>query len=290
MEHLTPLLERRALARRALQRLADSAPTEAGDPGAVVDLASGAPADDAYVAALLDALGLLGALDLGQDMQAVRVGSAQAGYLLRVLAALLDAGAPLIADWSHEGAAREATQSPATGIDLLAALERRRLELSPGAAALREIVAAIGLIARRAAGGGREFLLAWDAPASAWQFVGGRYERRDGSPRATLLRELSEELGCEPLAEGRDVLLQPIGAPFAEQRLSPTYGLLTRTTFHVYAVRFVGGAPPQGADVRWIAEPELLAGATSDGQPVASAPLVRLRARPDLDLDAFLTE
>lgn len=280
----------RSLIRRMLEHLADASPTEEGQPGRLVQFASVDPICDAYITALIDLLAFLGAVTAGNTPLTVLVPTIQSGYFLRMLSALLDSQAPLVADWTHEGVARDSAHPFATAVDLLAALERRRLELSPDAVPLRTTRAAIGLIFRRSASGAREYLLVWDAPAGMWQLIGGRFEWADETLRATMLRELVEELNCNCLVEGVDVTLDELGLPFVEDRLSPTYGLLSRTIFQSYIVRFVAGLPAMHTALRWTSEAELQAGTTLDGQPISTAPLLRLLAQPNINLDAFLPE
>jgi 8-oxo-dGTP pyrophosphatase MutT (NUDIX family) len=292
-------LARRALIRTALDTLAQAAPAEDGRSGTLVLLELAGDAEDAYLAALLDFLAYLGVIRLSAARSTAAVTSAQAGYLLRLLRALIDSDAPLIADWSREGVTHSAGQAqdrPAphantffSGVNLLAALELHRLYSTPGAAPLREVSAAAGLVVRRDPLGRRAYLLARDEADGVWQLLGGRFEQRDGELRATLLRELAEELACEPLAEPGDVVLHELGQPFYETRVSPTYGLLTQTRFQLYMVRFTNRWPPLHSGLRWVCESELLDGRTFDGQRVDVTPLLRLLKRLDISLEALTT-
>lgn len=267
--------QRAAVLRDLLGCLDMAAPTEAGAAARPLRLELDDPAVQAYAWAWCDLLTLLGALHWQGDM--FTLVSPQAGYLVRMLRALGDAGAPLVADWRAEGVG-DTRDVFGSGVNLLAALEQRRLALLPDAAPLRETHAALGLIVRRRAEA-REALLVWDAPAGAWQLPGGRYEHGDGSLRATLLRELAEELGCAPLAEGQQLRLAGLGGPCEHTRRSPTYGLRTRTIFQLFAVRWLVELPRLGAGLRWLSEGELLAGRTADGQPIAAEPLLHVYAQ-----------
>lgn len=286
----TVLEERRIWLQAILERLAEAAPTETGKIGTFIDLAPLGvdPAAAGYVTALTDFLRALGAVTLDATGTRLEVPSVQAGYVLRLLHALLEHNAPLVADWPHEGVTPVAAHPFGTGVDLLAALERRRQDIAPDAGPLRAVNVAIGLIARRLPADERAYLLHWDAPAQRWQLVGGRFEHRDGTLRATMLRELVEELESPPLAEGVHVQLTELGPPFIEVRPSPTFGLLTRTTFQAYAVRFLTTMPPLHAELRWASERELLAGATTDGQPIAAGPFRRIRAQSGPELEALV--
>ncbi|MCG8353055.1 MAG: NUDIX hydrolase [Chloroflexales bacterium] len=273
----TTLAERQDHLRALLEQLIAAAPSESGQPGQALRLDADADPDTlAYITALLDLLRGLGVITSG-DGGGWRVASIAAGYFLRMLYALLDSAEPLVADWNKEGLS---TPSPAhpfgSGVNLLAALERRRLELHPAAQPLREVHAVVGLIGKRLPSGERAFLLHWDIHAQQWQLIGGRREHSDVSPRATLLREIAEELGCPPVVEGRHVLLRELGEPFAEEHLSSTFGLLSRITFQAYAVRFLSDLPSLSPDLRWISEAELLAGRNSAGQTIAVRPFRRV--------------
>lgn len=283
--------ERRHLIGAALERLAATAPTEAGWPGEAVALATLAPPDthaQAVLATLIDLLALLGALHYDSQAQTVRVPSVQAGYLLRLVQALHASDAPLVADWQSEGLSADGSNPLGRAVDLLALLEQRRRELQPDAPALRETRAAVGLVVRAEADGGRSFLLIWDAPARAWQLIGGQVALGDGSLRATLLREMAEELRCPPLIEQVHLALAELGPPATEERVSPTYGLLTRTTFQVYTVHFLTPPPPLPADARWVSEAELRAGITRDQQPIAAAPFVPIIEQHEAELALLL--
>lgn len=282
--HIEPRLLRRTL----LERLANAAPTESGQPGSAISLCYMDDFEHGYASALVDLLVHMHALKVDPITANVYVTSVQAGYLLRLLADLLDSDTPLVADWSREGltAPADAQQPFDRAVDLLAALEQRRLALLPAAVPLREVRAAVGLIMRHDENGTPSYLLAYDTDAGMWQLLGGRFELRDASLRDTLLRELAEELGCAFLAAA-DVSLTERGPLFAIERLSSTYGLLTRTIFQVYTVHFTHGLPKLHAGLRWISEAEVLGGATADQQCVAAEPLLHLRDRLGLALDTL---
>jgi 8-oxo-dGTP pyrophosphatase MutT (NUDIX family) len=284
--HTDPRLLRRTL----LERLSNAAPTESGRPGSAISLRYADDFERGYASALIDLLVHIDALTVDPITADLDVTSVQAGYLLRLLADLLDSDTPLVADWSREGVSAPADQHHpfARGVDLLAALEQRRLELLPSAVPLREVRAAVGLIMRHDQDGAPSYLLAYDADAGTWQLLGGRFELRDASLRDTLLRELAEELDCACLTAS-DVSLTERGPLFAIERLSPTYGMLTRTTFQVYTVHFTHGPPKLHAGLRWISEAEVLAGITADQQRVAAEPLLHLRDRLGLALDTLVS-
>jgi 8-oxo-dGTP pyrophosphatase MutT (NUDIX family) len=297
-------LERRDLALRLLNLLADSAPTEDHRPRQLVWLSRYEFFDDPSALALLHLLQWLGAVHLDEQLLTAEVVSPQAGYLLRLLHELLLLKQPLVADWQREGLTPpkvadrtlldhlsrsgwgQAAMLPhifSSGVDLLAALEQRRLELDEQAHPLRVLSAAVGLIVRRDRSGARSYLLVYDEQADAWQLPGGRFEQSDGSLRQTLLRELAEELHCLPLAEPSDLHLDELGCPFAETRLSPTYGLLTRTLFQPFLVQFAAGKLPSLHDgLRWFSESEVLAGWSADRQLISAPALRHLRESGDL--------
>ncbi len=260
-----------------LDRLVQAAPSENGLPGTPLSLVDIATCD--YLLAVLDMLAWLGAVSLDREHQLIKVTAVQAGYLFRLLSDLVSCDAALVADWGREGlTAPERLRHPfGAGVDLLAALERRRRELLPAAAPVREVQAAVGLVMRQSLDGTLVYLLVYDAAARMWQLPGGRCEVQDSSPRTALLRELREELDLPYLHEPADVVLTAIGLPTSSQRESPTYGLLTRTIFHVFAVHFISDLPALRADLRWVSTAELRAGRTIDQQIISvPPPLCRL--------------
>lgn len=260
-----------------LNDLIAAAPDEAGDPGRLVALDLSTP-NGAYLLGLTQLLAALGALQLDRATLTIRIVSPQAGYLLRLLADLLRSSHPLVTDWTAEGLTTPGLlQHPfSTAVDLLAALDHRRRELLAEAPPLRTILAAAGLITRQQQDGALSYLLVYDGPAGAWQLPGGRYDHRDGSLRSTLLRELSEELGCGLLREPTDLLLSELTPELELVRDSPTYGLRTSTRFHLFAVELKRELPLLPGQLRWVREAEILAGRTADQQPVSVAPLLQL--------------
>jgi 8-oxo-dGTP pyrophosphatase MutT (NUDIX family) len=274
--------------RQLLLYLADHAPRETGHTGQPIDLAHLTRYDAAtngYLIGWIDMLAYLGMLRRSADEATVQIVSVQAGYMLRMLVALLDMRVPLIADWDSEGITPDMMHPFAKGVDLLAAAERRRLEVDPHSSPLRTVESVIGLIAQEASAGQRRYLLSWDEPAQQWQFVGGRTSVHDVSLQAALLREMTEELACAPLVEGVHVHLSRIGEPFTLQRVSPTYGMLSSATFHAFAVGFLGPLPRLPADTRWVSEAEIWGYHTADGQPIASRPFCELVEQAGIDLD-----
>lgn len=240
-----------------------------------------------YCTALIDILTYLGVIELSPS--GTRVASVQAGYLVHMVSTLMKYDQSLVADWEQPGVNTTSSHPFNLGVDLLAALERRRLDIDPDAQPLRIIGAAVGFIGIRLSSDELAFLFHWDENARMWQLIGGRYEQRDGTLRATMVRELAEELECGLLIDNTHVVLTELGEPFHEERQSPTYGLLTRTTFQAFAVRFIVPLPKLHAGLRWIRESELVVGATSDGQPISSAPFWGLLNQPGLDIERLIT-
>lgn len=268
-----------------LDCLAGAAPSEDGRPGHWVyldELRLGAGYDPQYALGLLRLLHALGLLELDRAARSARVSSVNGGYMLLLLSDLLAEDAPIVANWGSDelGPPNARASAFESAVNLLAALELRRLELLPDAAPVRKVEASYGLIAELR-GGEHYFLLCFDRAAGAWQVPGGRYEHGDRSLRATLLRELEEELGVGPLHEPDNVRLEPLLQRVAGTRLSPSRGLLTRTVFHFFLVSLSGSLLADRPDVRWVSERELLAGRTDDGQLVSAEPLVKLLAHAE---------
>lgn len=275
---------------KTITQLAAAAPTETGmggQPLGLTDLrrtiGSTARLDD-----LLDLMCAIGAVQIEPGGDAIRIPTFVAGLFFQLLDALGRRGEPLTIDWAAIGVTESSCHGLGRGVDLVAAIERHRLATTSDPTPLREVHAAVGLIGGRGPSGERALLFHWDQNAGHWQLVGGRYEERDGSLQATLLREIAEELGCRELSEGVDLRLREIGPPFAEQWVSPTFGVLTRTIFQAFEVQFLSDLPPLTATARWMTESEILAGLTSDRQPISSAPVTRLIGEQRFDLAIFI--
>jgi 8-oxo-dGTP pyrophosphatase MutT (NUDIX family) len=257
--------------------LARTAPTETGIPATRVPRPPLRTARDAYTAAVIDMLCWCGLLQQDEQQHTVQVTSVQAGYMLRMLEALLCLNAPLVADWTSKGMQRASADAPASAVHLLAYLDEYRRRIAPHAEPLRHVRAALALITARSTTAEPLFLMFWDQAAQSWQFIGGRYEEQDESLHQTMLRELQEELLLDTLDDTRDVCLEALGAPFALERMSPTFGLYTRTTFQVYRVQFLTALPPLHQRLRWVRESEVLAGVTDDGAAVTGMVFHHLR-------------
>ncbi|MCG8347476.1 MAG: NUDIX hydrolase [Chloroflexales bacterium] len=286
-----PLLNTSAAKRRAyacilLDKLAASAPTESGLPGRPVYLDDLDQAD--YLLGILDLLTFLGALQHTNDGLGFSVVSPQAGWALRLLNDLLDTGKPLVGDWHSAGLTERNTMHHPfrKATDLLAALEARRGDLLPEAAPVREVEAAVGLIARADQDANLHFLLTYDDDARAWQLPGGRRETFDFSLEETLLRELGEELGLKNVRVPGDLTLLPL-APLVATRDSPSYGVRTKTLFYPFLVE-LHLDPPTGRNTCWFSCSELLEGRATDGQTLDSILPLRLLERPDFNRPEIL--
>lgn len=274
---------RTAVACTLLDRLAAAAPGETGAPGGLVTI-EGEPCQE-YQLGLLDALGFLGVVEQSDDGLSARVVSPLGGWALRILCDILDHGRPLVADWQSPGRTANAEQRHpfAKATDLLAALDRRRYDLLPLAAPVREVRASVGVLPRQSPAGDREFLLFYDRAAGAWQLPGGRPEPADATARETLRRELREELGLAPADLDRLTLIA-LAPTLRRTRESPTYGPRSRITFDPFLVLGAQVLPLGGDLLRWVSEGEVRAGRAEDGAPIAAEPLVMLLDHPELDL------
>lgn len=272
-----------------LDRLAAAAPGEDGSPGGFVTIEGEAGQD--YQLGLLDLLAALGAVEQSGDGLGARVVSPLGGWFLRILCDLVDSGEPLVGDWHSPGRTAPAGLRHPFGkaADLLAALDRRRYDVLPQAAPVREVRAAVAVLPRHGPAGRPEFLLVYDRDAGAWQLPGGRPAPGDATPRDTLRRELCEELGLSPAAAGRLTLLDLLPA-LAHTRESPTYGPHSRTTFTPFLVLGGQGLPADGFVLRWAGEGEVRAGRAADGAPIAAEPLVFLLDHPGSNLEQLLRD
>ncbi|GAB4195784.1 MAG: hypothetical protein OHK0022_12790 [Roseiflexaceae bacterium] len=289
MTELHTLTDRRTLALDLLHRLANAAPSETGRPALPLALTTDDPFTHGYESAIVDVLALLGTLTVDSDGGVTPTASPLAGYLPKVLAALLTLEKPLVDDWTSALSRRSPANLFHSGAELLLALESRRLELDPSAPPLRETTAALALIARREHSGEMAYLLSFDRNAGAWQLPGGRKELGDADLHQTLLRELTEELECGPLHEPDDLCVVDLGEPFIEQRISPTCGLLTYSTLHLYAVRLHPDLPLLSGQLAWVRESNVLNKRMPNGEVIAAKPLLELYERGTLNLADILT-
>lgn len=272
-----------------LQNLIHSAPTEDGLPGEEIPLHPRNTFERGYMAAVMHLLSALGVLRIDGELLSAQVVSPQARYLLLLLLDLLRTDTPLVKDWHSEGLFSGALPShTGRAVDLLAALEQLRLTLDPHAAPLRRTQAAVGLVLRRTPGGELLLLLSLDTSAAQWQLPGGRFERSDNTLRTTLRRELSEELRCERLVEPDDIILHALCKITLPPHLSRTLGMLTTTTFQLFAVQLVREMPPLHDRLRWVPLHEVLAGQTADGGRVAT-PLPHILEQHAIQLDRLPT-
>ncbi|NNJ13674.1 NUDIX hydrolase [Chloroflexales bacterium ZM16-3] len=257
---------RRAIISDLLDAIAESAPAEDALPGQRVPAAIAQPD---YARGIIDLLTLFGAVRPTSDGGTVEAVSPQAGWAIRMIRTFIDNDAPIIDDWQSRGVTPIGVeQRLIRATDLLAALEYRRQSLVPGAAPLREVEASVGLISRRGDEGVFEILLVYDPHARAWQLPGGRYDSTDATPTAALLRELHEELGLSATATSEVRTIEPM-PPVHETRMSPTYGLMTRVSFHMYRAILKHHYFANTNDVRWVRVDEIEAGKTTDGMAIA---------------------
>lgn len=277
---------RRALACTLLDRLAAAAPRESGAPGSFVSV-EGEPRQE-YLLGLLDVLAALGVVEQRDDGLSARAVSPLACWALRILCDIFSHGAPLVGDWHSAGrtAPADLRHPFARATDFLAALDRRRYELLPMAAPVREVSASVGVLPRHDQRGDTQFLLTYDHDARSWQLPGGRPAPGDATPRDTLRRELGEELGLRP-GELAELTLIDLLPALLHTRESPTYGPRSRTTFTPFLVLGAQALPADG-DLRWVDEAEVRAGRTGDGARIAAEPLVFLLERPEFDLQRML--
>lgn len=266
-----------------LDQLIAVAPDEAGPLVSAVTLDLDRP-NAQYLLAQTQLLAGLGAVQLDTTTLTVRVVSAQAGYLLRLLRDLLESGKPLVDNWTSEGLTPlTLLQHPfGAAVDLLAALDRRRLEVLPTAAPLRTNRLAVGLITRLE-GDSTAYLLAYDQLADAWQLPGGHVQR-DSSPRTTLLRALSAQLGGGLVEEPTALLLAEMTPPLQAIHESRTYGLRTLTHCYIFAVQLRRPLPALQNHLRWVREADILAGVTADQQHINAAPLLQLLQQTNTEL------
>lgn len=281
--HSVRRADRGALACLLLDRLAAAVSDETGAPANFVSI-EGAHFES-YQLGLLDFLAALGIVEQSDDGLSARPVSPLAGWALRILCDIFDHGAPLVADWHSSGrTANDELRHPfAKATDLLAALDRRRYDLLPAAAPVRETRASIGIITRQGREGQAQFLLVYDAAARSWQLPGGRPAPGDATARDTLRRELCEELGLRPchLDELTLIDLFPI---LLHTRESPTYGPRSRTTFTPFLVLGAQDLPGDSSGVHWFDEAAIRAGQAEGGARIAVEPLVFLLDHPELKL------
>lgn len=287
--HRLPRADRGALAYKLLDRLAAAAPGESGAPGSFVSIEG--ERSEAYQLGLLDFLAAFGMIEQSDDGLCARPVSPLAGWALRIVCDIFDHGSPLVADWHSSGrtATAELRHPFARATDLLAALDRRRYELLPAAAPVREISASVGILPRNGPEGQLQFLLVYDADALSWQLPGGRPAPDDATASDTLRRELCEELALRPCDIARLTLID-LFPTLLHTRESPTFGPRSRIAFTPFLVLGAQDLPADGGGLRWFGELAIRAGRADDGARIAVEPLVFLLDRPELNLRQLMLD
>jgi len=264
-----------------LTQLMTLAPTEDGRPGVDILLPEDRSFESGYQSAVLDLLVRLGVLIEHPHDRTLRVASVQASYFLVLLRDLLQSDQSLVGDWYSLGMRKDDERETSfyRSVDLLNILDQRRMALQGTPEPLRMVRAAVGVVIQHTANDGEQFLLIYDTAARALQLPGGRYEQRDTNLHQTMLRELSEELGMEPLHEPDDLILEPLDLSDPEPRVSPTFGMLTRTEFQAYLVHFTQRPRLTQCNHYWAEEREVVQGYASDGRPIHAPLLVTYLSR-----------
>ncbi|RME81829.1 MAG: hypothetical protein D6775_12600 [Caldilineae bacterium] len=226
------------------------------------------PGPPGWAEALALFLQTWGAVEL--TAQGIRAVSQPAYYFLHSLAAWVESGGPIVADWSEEqGAGAKAPLAGASSLVLL--LEKERLARDPDAAPIRKTkVAQILIVCREDT---PRFLTQWDPRSDSYQLIGGRQkqDRAWVEPiETTAVRELEEELADQVSYRSGDFRLQYLATVAAMRTLSPTFGALTAYEFTFFQALDL---PPLklGRDDYWACRAELLEGRTRHGRPIRSS-------------------
>lgn len=214
-----------------------------------------------YAQGALDVLALLGLIEPSGNKIAPT--GEIAGMLLGSLRAhLLDAQVCQFG-WNRVGDAQ------APGIAFLRQIElaRQRATNTPSPARAVEVAQAVFKTeqAREAC-----YLMEYDNGAGHFQLPGGKVDKEDSDLEATVRRELYEELGLLALPEHPQCQLIPVKSRFVKESSSATYGILTRYSFHFYAVTHFDGPLKTSEVLVWIGEREMRAGAVRDGRRISS--------------------
>ncbi len=231
------------------------------------------------LAVMLAAWGAVELSDAG-----IRAASQPAYYFLHSLAAWLEAPGHVIEDWSEVQGAR-IQEGLRHGSSLVYLLERERLRRFPDAPPIRFTAVAEILIVRP--GDPPAFLVQWDERAGQYQVIGGRQKEDRGwkEPiQQTAIRELEEELCFQVSHEAGDFALDFLAEFQGGKRLSPSFGALTAYHFTFFQARNLPPIRLCPLD-RWVTRAELMAGRTSDGQPVRGNHIAPLEAKMGRRID-----
>jgi 8-oxo-dGTP pyrophosphatase MutT (NUDIX family) len=213
-------------------------------------------AGSAYERGVIDMLRLLGWVH-DHDGHAMATGT-MAHFILSSLWAHLNDGIAVGIDW----------EAAPVGLALLREMEITRIALVSDPTPARETTAIQAIIKARQAGED-VYLMEFDAGAGQYQPIGGKQEPGE-DPTETLRREIAEELGLAAPPGPEDCRFHPLTLAWRVTRVSATYGLLTRYTFHFYHLTDVTFPLPTDADRRWLSRREVLADRAADGRPVSS--------------------
>lgn len=109
-----------------------------------------------------------------------------------------------------------------------------------------------------------------DLDASQYQLIGGRLETGEAAHQAAR-RELMEEVQFIGTPEITLVALLAEDHAIRRTAISPTFGILTDYTLHIFGARISGGCVQLGKHDRWLTVSEMLAGRTLSGEPIADS-------------------
>ena len=111
------------------------------------------------------------------------------------------------------------------------------------------------------------YLMEYDRGADQFQPLGGKQDSDDEPLTETLRREIMEELSLDTLPDLTATLLK---ADWSLTELSPTYGILTRYSFHFYHVTQINIEIPLSDDIHWITREAMSNNRTDDDRPVTT--------------------
>lgn len=152
-------------------------------------------AAEALLPTFLDLLRSFG-LAVNTDDNSISAVSDDACTFLRSIGELLKGGLPLLGDWRARGATQPAQQHR----QLIALLEKYRIERQGDHAPATRRVNAVAAVIKGQLEGDHYYLLQHNPNWNLDWWIGGIVEKSDVSPEHALYREIEEELGLSPSA------------------------------------------------------------------------------------------
>ncbi|MBN2100444.1 ATP-binding protein [Candidatus Dojkabacteria bacterium] len=195
--------------------------------------------------------------------------SPTADYFLRSLARYIRKENSLISSWAKLGTTDEKGSIFDWGTKYLAEMEKRRTVKFSDKYPTRLVSVSQAIIKARVKGYEEPlFLVQLDEKIDQYQFIGGRKIGSDKDLKATIERELSEELYKNDMVKKHNYTLEPLAENMRHYEISPTFGAFTEYTFSIYQIMFAEEDIKLGGGDIWVSAKELEAEQSYDGKHI----------------------